>query len=108
MTKPFVTRREFRELRKLERRALKLQATEYERRLEALNGEHKTNVENWRTSVRHTTFEAYKEAMEKRVDALEAKEDERKGRVAFFQMLAGAGALGFAVQLIQLLGWIKN
>lgn len=108
MNRTYITCPEFRTYQKSLRRALKLQAREYERRLEKLNGEHETNIQNWLQSVRKDTFEEYKKVTDQKIDTLERKEDERSGRVALFRMLSGAGALGLVLQLLQLLGWVPR
>lgn len=97
-------RREWKLQIKSDRRAMKLQAKEYERRLIVLNGEHKTNIENWLTSVRKESFDEFKKLMDERVDDLQRAEDQRRGGMIVLRLLAGAGALGFVLSILNTTG----
>ncbi len=107
MSKP-LSRREFKEFRRTQRQALKLQAREYERRLKHLNGEQKRIAAAAAVSVRKDLYESDKDGMDARIDALRAAEDKRIGALRLIGLLAAGGAVtgviglvGFIVQAIR-------
>ena len=106
-----VSRRDFKEykraerrVRKLERRALKLQAREYERRLKGLNGEHKRMSEYVEQTVRQEAFEDYKRLIDERVGALRRAEDQRTGGMILVRVLATSGAVGLLLSILNSIG----
>lgn len=89
----FVTRREYKEARRLMRRALNLQATEYERRLGQLNGEQGRIAEAAATAVRKDVYEQTRAGSDARIAALEAQENRRVGAMRLIGLLAAGGFL---------------
>lgn len=101
----YITRREFHIHFDAINKALALQAREYERRLLDLNGEREENRRNWSSSVRKDTFEQYQRTMDEKVQQFQQKEDQRTGRVMLYRALAGAGAAGLVIQVLE---WFRS
>lgn len=91
-------------MNKSDRRALKLQAREYERRLKQLNGEAKRIREILATTVSHTSFEDYKKLMDERVSALRKAEDQRVGGMILVRILATSGTMGLLLSILNAMG----
>lgn len=106
-----VTRREFKAYEKwqirAERwrdRALRLQAKEYERRLGDLNHEAQRLAKFVETTVSETAFGDYKTLLDERVNALRRAEDQRSGGMLVLRILAGSGAVGLLLSILNAVG----
>jgi len=104
MPDKFVTRREFREYQRITKRALRLQAKEYERRLKNLNGEAKRLAKFLKSTISKRAFEDFKKLLDERVGALRKAEDQRQGGMILVRILASAGALGLLISVLNALG----
>ena len=107
----FLTRREFKTFERWQLRAeqerdqaLKLQAKEYERRLEALNHESERLDRYLQSTVSETSFEDFKKLLEERVSALRKAEDQRMGGLILLRVLAGSGAVGLLISILNIIG----
>ena len=100
----YLTRREFKAFKETERRALKLQAKEYERRLKALNVEHKRISQFVEQTVRQEAFDDYKRLIDERVGALRRAEDQRTGGMILVRILATSGAVGLLLGILNAIG----
>jgi len=96
-----VTRREWKQERKNDRRALKLQATEYKRRLKSLNGEQNRIANAAAQSVRKDVYDSNQKALDDRLKALEAQENRRAGALRLIAVLAAGGLLSGLLGLWQ-------
>jgi len=98
----YVTRREFAEVRRANRRALKLQAREYERRLKHLNGEQKRIAAAAAVTLRKDIYDAERKTLEARLNILETAENRRAGAMRLVFVLATSGAVSGVVGLASL------
>jgi len=99
-----ITRREFDEYKTVTDRALKMQATEYERRLRDLNGEQGRIEKIVQRTVTLEAFEDFKTLLDERVGALRMAEDKRTGALLLFRFMATAGVFGLILSVLNSLG----
>src|ERR1700675_2546068 len=95
-----LTRREWRDTRKLDRRALKLHAREIERRLKHLNGETQRAAAVAAVTVRKDVYDGDKKDQDRRIDELESKDDQRAGAIRLIGLLASGGAVSGVIALL--------
>lgn len=95
-----------RELRELDQRALELQRTENDRRLNNLNGEHENIKQNQAKSVLREVYDSQQDEQNDKIQTLLAWKSNSEGRQAMSKWIAIIAVIIAAISLI--LGIIRT